>query len=349
VTPQPWVHLCRRCGRSWGLGDARWQCECGGLLDLHGPGADPIGETSPWSLWRYRSALPTGEAWKKVSLGEGMTPLVPIRAGLWCKLEYVSPTGSFKDRGAAVMLSLAADLGVQRVAVDSSGNAGMAVAAYAARAGMAAEVFVPAGTAETKVAAVVASGARLVTVTGDRGAVAAAARDAAAVGAWYASHVYRPVFVHGVKTLAFELWEQLGGRVPATVVVPAGNGTLVLGLWLGFRELMAHGRSRRLPALVAVQAARCAPLAGLPPAGSTAASGIAVAKPPRGSEVRAAVLASGGKVLTVSEAALAAAQVALARMGMRVEPTGAAAWAAHGQGGTGNDQGPVVVILSGGA
>ena len=101
-------------------------------------------------------------------------------------------------------------------------------------------------------------------------------------GAWYASHVYRPAFVHGVKTLAFELWEQLGGRSPGRVVVPAGNGTLVLGLYLGFRELADRGHIGHLPAIVAVQAERCAPLAGRRPAGPTAATGIAIAHPPRG-------------------------------------------------------------------
>jgi threonine synthase len=278
-----------------------------------------------------------------------MTPLVPVRPGLWCKLEYVTATRSFKDRGAAVMISVAAGFGVTRVVVDSSGNAGVAVAAYAARAGMTAEVFVPEGTSGAKLAAAAASGARVVVVAGDRAAAAAAAQQAAGApgGPWYASHVYRPAFAHGVKTLAFELWEQLGGRPPGTVVVPAGNGTLVVGLWLGFRELAAVGRVRRLPAILAVQAERCAPLAGLRPTGPTAASGIAIADPPRAREVRAAVVASGGRVLTVSEDDLEAARVALAGMGMGVEPTGAAAWAAARRVGDASE--PVVAILSGAA
>jgi threonine synthase len=278
-----------------------------------------------------------------------MTPLVPVRPGLWCKLEYVTPTRSFKDRGAAVMISVAAGVGVTRVVVDSSGNAGIAAAAYAARAGMSAEVFVPQGTSTAKLAAAEASGARVVVVEGDRAAAAAAAQAAAEApgGPWYASHVYRPAFAHGVKTLAFELWEQLGGRAPGTVVVPAGNGTLVVGLWLGFRELAAHGRIRRLPAILAVQAERCAPLAGLRPTGPTAASGIAIANPTRGREVQVAVVASGGRVLTVSEEELEAARVELGGMGMRVEPTGAAAWAAAQK--RGDDPEPVVVVLSGAA
>ena len=332
---------------------AGWRCACGGLFDLQGPPSDPIGGDQPWSLWRYRAVLPAGRSWEKVSLGEGMTPLVPVRPGLWCKLEYVSPTRSFKDRGAAVMLAGAADLGVERLVADSSGNAGKAVAAYAGRAGIGAEIFVPEGTSPAKVAAIESFGAAVAIVGGDRTATAAAAGEAVArTGAWYASHVYRPAFVHGVKTLAFELWEQLGGRAPGVVVVPAGNGTLVLGLWLGFRELIAHGHMARPAAIVAVQAERCAPLAGLLPTGPTAAVGIAIARPPRAGQVRAAILASGGKVTTVDEEALEAAHQELARLGMSVEPTAAVAWAAApkaaGSWSRGRT-GPTVVVLSGAA
>jgi threonine synthase len=344
--------VCRRCGRLWPLADPAWRCRCGGLFDLLGPSRDPLDTSPGWSLWRYRAVLPVvgdGSAWQNVSLGEGLTPLVPVRPGLWCKLEYPSPTGSFKDRGAAVMMALAVAGGARRVVADSSGNAGRAVAAYAARAGIPADVFVPAGTAPHRVAAIEAFGARAVVVEGDRSAAAGAALGAvAAGGAWYASHVYRPEFVHGVKTLAFELWEQLD-EPPRAVVVPAGNGTLVQGLWLGFRELAACGRARSVPAIVAVQAERCAPLAGMPPAGPTAASGIAIPHPPRLGEVRATVLASGGQVVTVPEEALAPARAELAGMGMAVEPTAAAAWAAasHVQPAA-LPPGPVVVVLSGG-
>ncbi len=342
-----WIQLCRRCGRGVSPAEPAWTCPCGGLLDLHGPAADPIPVAGGWSLWRYRAVLPGGPSWEKVTLGEGLTPLVPVRPGLWCKLEYVSPTRSFKDRGAAVMLCGAADQGVEHVVVDSSGNAGAAVAAYCGHAGMGAEVFVPETTAPSRVAAIEAFGARVVRVPGDRAAAAAAAQEAVhRSGAWYASHVYRPAFVHGVKTLAFELWEQLGGREPGLVVVPAGNGTLVLGLWLGFRELESHGYLRRPPAILAVQAGRCAPLAGLQPAGPTAASGIAITAPPRAGEVRAAVLASGGAVVTVAEQELEPARRDLARMGMPVEPTAAVAWAAALKR-TRPD--PTVVVLSGAA
>jgi threonine synthase len=319
------------------------------LWDLQGPRVDPLATEPVWSLWRYRPVLPMvgdGSSWEKVSLGEGLTPLVPIRPGLWGKLEYVTATGSFKDRGAAVLMSVAAGLGVERVVVDSSGNAGRAVAAYAARAGLTAEVYVPESTPPEKVAGIAAFGARVIPVAGDRAATAAVAQAAVeSTSAWYASHVYRPEFVHGVKTLAFELYEQLAGP-PGTVVVPAGNGTLVQGLWLGFSEL-----SIRPPRLVAVQAERCAPLAGLAPAGPTAASGIAIAAPPRAGEIRAALQATAGAIVTVSEDALASAGTDLARRGLAVEPTAAAAWAAwsalEARSALDDYPEPVVVVLTG--
>lgn len=351
-----WVEVCRRCGRIRPLGTGGWYCPCGGLLDLQGPAADPFGDRDApaGSIWRYRPALPTvgaGAAWTRVTLGEGQTPLLSAGPGWWVKCEFVNPTRSFKDRGAAVMISVAADLGVDRVVADSSGNAGTAVAAYAGRAGMSARVFVPEGTPAAKVAAIEAFGAEVVT-GGDRAGAATAARQAAAGPgrdrAWYASHVHRPAFVHGVKTLAFELWEQLGGRAPGSVVVPAGNGTLVMGVWLGFRQLGVEP-----PPIVAVQAERCAPLVDTAPpvgaAGPTAATGIAIAHPPRAGDIRAVIRISGGRIVAVSEDAIAAAVGQLGRQGLRVEPTGAVAWAGRQAARQLAGDGPIVVVLSGGA
>jgi threonine synthase len=339
-----WLEICRRCGWIGLIGTAGWRCACGGLLDLQRrePGS-LISLSEEESLWRYRPALPVagaGSAWSAVTMGEGWTRLVDIGDDVFVKCDFEMPTGSFKDRGAAVMLSLAADLGVRHVVADSSGNAGRAVAAYAGRAGMRATVYVPDGTAPDKVEAIAGWGASAV-VGGDRAGAAAVARAAVEAGeGWYASHVYQPSFVHGVKTLAFELWDQLGGRAPSTVVVPAGNGTLVMGLWLGFREL----RLPRLPRLLAVQAANCAPLAGLAPAGPTAATGIAIASPPRSGAVLATLRATGGAVVTVSEDEIAAAGAGLAILGFRVEPSAAAAWAGWQALATGGERSSVIVL-----
>ncbi len=260
-----------------------------------------------------------------------MTPLLPAReGGLLFKLESTNPTGSFKDRGAAVLLTALAARGVREVAEDSSGNAGAAIAAYSARAGIRATIFVPAAAAPAKLAQIAAYGAEVVRVPGPREQVARAAQAAPGV---YASHVWQPAFFHGTKTVAFEVWEQLGRRAPDWVVAPVGHGTLLLGLALGFRELVQAGAIARPPRLVAVQARTCAPLAGPalgldPGGGETVAEGIRIQVPVRGGEIAAAVGASEGRWAVVEEVEIRAAQERLGREGLFVEPTAAVAPAA---------------------
>jgi threonine synthase len=322
---------CLRCGGPAPAGEA-WRCACGGPWALEPFGRVPTAETlrarAP-GLWRYREALPTDGA--PVSLGEGGTPLVPSRDGrLHFKVESANPTGSFKDRGAAVLLTAARAAGIRALVEDSSGNAGAAIAAYAARAGVEATIYVPAAASPGKLAQVAAYGARVVRVEGSREAVAAAAHVAPGR---YASHCWDPLFFHGTKTIAYELWETLGARAPDAVVTPVGHGTLLLGLWLGFRELVLAGAIARLPRLIAVQSAACAPLAG--PAlgkdaggGDTVAEGIRVRQPVRPDEIRRAVEESGGRFLTVEDAEILAARVRLGDEGLFVEPTAAVAPAA---------------------
>ena len=312
------------------------------MLDLVGPLADPLSDSDAESpLDRYRGALPPGAG--RVDLGLRVTPLRELSSGRFVKVDYEHPTGSFKDRGAAVMIGAAVELGVRSIVVDSSGNAGKAAAAHAGAAGVECRVFVPSGTDPAKVRSMAAHGAAVVEVPGDRTAASVAARRELRRGAWYASHVHQPLFHHGVKTLAYELCEQLPQIDQTTVAIPAGNGTLVLGLWIGFGELVALGRLPRRPALLAVQAERCAPLAGRAYTGEpTAAAGIAIPAPPRAAQIRGAVMATGGRVVTVSEEAIGSARTELAGMGLAVEPTGAVAWA-----GAASVAGPVVAVLTG--
>lgn len=350
ATPSGWEEWCRACGRTFPVAAPVWRCECGGLLGLRGPlAADPVGRgADTWSLWRYAPTLPPLPAASAVTMGEGGTPLVRAGEGCWWKLDFLNPTLSFKDRGAAVLMAAAAGAGVDRVVADSSGNAGTAVAAYAARCGIAAEVWVPEGTSAKKLAAMAAHGAMVRIAPGDRQAAAAAARRRADEPGWfYASHVYQPLFVAGVKTVALEIWEQLGRRLPDVLVVPAGNGTLVLGAAAACGELAAAGLVDTVPQLVAVQAAACAPLAGLAPVGPTVAEGIAIAAPPRQAEILEAVDRSGGRVVTVDDDAIVAARADLARRGVWVEPTAAAAWAAYLSAGEGIGDREAVVVLGG--
>ncbi|MFK0254475.1 pyridoxal-phosphate dependent enzyme [Streptomyces sp. NPDC090445] len=321
---------------------APWCCPvCSGPWDLDftpDPATELTPSAGPNSLWRYGSALPLPGAFS-VTLSEGNTPLVPLAERIHAKLDFLMPTGSFKDRGAVMLVELARRLGPERVIADSSGNAGTAVAAYCARAGLSCEIFVPEGTSAKKTEQMRAHGAAVRVVPGGREATAEAARaEADLPGVFYASHVYNPYFLHGTKTYAYEVWEGLGGRLPEALVVPVGNGTLLLGAALAVEELARRGV--RPPALIAVQAAAVSPLAAAFEAGAeeadaveqlpTLAEGIAIPAPPRARQILAAVRKSGGTFLTVSEEALRAAQRDLAGRGLFVEPTAAACWAAVG-------------------
>jgi threonine synthase len=273
-----------------------------------------------------------------VRIGAGSTPEVVVELcgrRVRAKLEHRSPTGSFKDRGAEVLVGLAVAVGAERLVADSSGNAGAALVAAAAVAGLPIEVFVASSAEPAKVARI---GSAAVVVDGTREDVAAAAvARVEASGAFYASHVHNPWFWEGVGRFVDEL-----DPPPDSLVVPLGNGTLVFG---------ARPSGRRI---VAVQAAACAPIAEafaagrdeVAPirAGRTVADGIAIAAPARGTEVLRAVRASGGRVLRVGEDEIDAARRALAAQGEDVEPTAAVASAAVPQ--LGDDDGDVVVVVS---
>jgi threonine synthase len=331
-------YLDPRSGRTWPIDTPRW---CGDdqapLLLTPGTG---IGRadiaTGTRSIWRYAAALPWRPR-RPVTMGEGCTPLVERRLSggtALLKCEWFMPTGSFKDRGASVMLSLLADQGIAAVLEDSSGNGGAAVSAYAAAGGMEATIFVPDSTSPAKTVQSRAAGATIRLIPGSRQDCAdAALRESADL--FYASHNWQPFFLEGTKTLAYELWEDLGFRAPDNVIVPCGAGSNVLGCWLGFSELLRAGQIERLPRIWAVQPANCGPIAraalGLPPAEAkpTIAEGTAIAQPIRLPECLAALRESQGGAVLVEEAEIAAAALALARTGIYVEPTCAQAAAAY--------------------
>jgi threonine synthase len=226
------------------------------------------------------------------------------------------------------------------------------VAAYAARAGLPCTIFVPGATSVKKIEQVRAHGAEVMIIEGDREATARAARLAAdGPGTFYASHVYNPYFLHGTKTYVYELWEDLGRRLPEVLVVPVGNGTLVLGVALAVAELVDHGLVDRTPPIVAVQSEAVSPLAraraaglsevpaGYATAAETIAEGIAIAEPARSAQILAAIDNSGGDIVTVTDTEVRSAQRDLAGRGFYVEATAAACWAAvrHAESG-GHDQ-----------
>jgi threonine synthase len=316
-------------------------------------------ETRDPTIWRYAHVLPVARD-AAVSLGEGLTPLIAGRlAGrtVRFKLDALLPTGSFKDRGAALLASHLRELGVRRVVVDSSGNAAAAMAGYCAAAGLECVVFAPEATSPGKLVQAQAFGARVTLVAGTREDVARAAQDAAAgdPAAFYASHNWHPVFVEGVKTWAIEVWEQLGRRNPAVAFVPTGGGSALVGAWRGFLATPDQP-----PALVAAQPVACAPavaalaagattIAPLTP-GSTIAEGTRIGAPARGRQILAAVRDSGGWGEAVDEPLLVATLRELWAQGLYVEPTaavGAAAFVAAVRGGRVLPEGEVVILLTG--
>jgi threonine synthase len=291
----------------------------------------PSAETGAWSghgLWRYRADLSIrGDP---VTLGEGATPIVPYEKFL-LKLEGISPTGSFKDRGAATAITAARAAGARTVVEDSSGNAGTAIAAYAAAAGMKARIFTPDDIVAVKARAIQVLGAELIKVSGPRSAVTqaavAAARDAYDVG-----HARDDAFLEGTKTIAYELFEELGETL-TDVVTPVGQGTVLIGLAMGFADLVSAGRMERAPRLHGVQSEACAPLVRGATIGRPApvvpqpsiADGIRIPEPTRAERSYAAVRYSGGRWLAVSEGAIEAAWRQAAAVGLLMEPTSAVA------------------------
>lgn len=318
-----------------------WRCACGGPFELAGrpPFSPDAIDPSQNTLWRYRAMIPLPDGAEPVSLGEGSTPLVPVELHglrLLLKLEFLAPTGSFKDRGTAVLTSLLKTLGVGKAHDDSSGNAAASLAAYCAYAGIECTLYVPAYASPAKLRQIEVYGAELITVEGPRESAARAA-EAAARESYYASHAYHPLILEGLKTLAYELWEQLGHTAPDALIFPAGHGTFLLGAYRGYQDLQKAGAIERLPRLVAVQSEACAPLyeafrrdlndvpEDFAPGGGTIAEGIRIVRPPRAPEILGAIRDTGGTVLTVSDEEIRRAQGALARRGLFVEPTSAAA------------------------
>lgn len=325
---------CSECGR---LYEDRWRCECGGPLEFDaqpvpdGPPPDSVG-VSDWHEVAERF-LPVDT---DVTLGEGFTPLVD--APNWgCEfiLEYVSPTGSFKDRGAAVTLARADELGVNRVLEDSSGNAGVAIATYAAAAGIDANIFVPKAVADAKLRAISRTGAEVTLVEGSRDTVASACIQAVQAGeGWYASHAWNPAFLAGTAQFAYEVAARHDWTVPDAVVTPLGHGTLYLGAFRGFQTLVEAGWTDQMPRLLGAQAAGVAPiveeLSG--PAAAAGnndlAKGVQIRSPVRQAQILEAVERTDGDVVAVDRQSTERTLEQLHRRGFAVEATAAIAPAA---------------------
>jgi threonine synthase len=350
-------HLeCSVCCQPVKAGLVHGLCECGGPLlvryDLKQARATWTRESlasAPSSMWRYAPLLPVRHPSHIVSLGEGLTPLLKttrLGAGigannLWVKDEGINPTGSFKARGLSCAISMCVELGVSKVAIASAGNAGSALAAYAAAAGMEAHVFMPRDVPQSNYTECRAYGAHVTLIDGlisDCARIIAERKDAEG---WFdISTLKEPYRIEGKKTMGYEVAEQFGWALPDAIFYPTGGGVGLIGMWKAFDELEALGWiSGPRPKMIAVQAAGCQPVVRAFERGEskstfwenaqTIAAGLRVPKPLGDALSLAAIRASGGTAVAVSDVELLDASLELATAtGIFPAPEGGACIAA---------------------
>jgi threonine synthase len=356
---------CSNCKRPYPDEGAPYKCpKCGGLFDVAPWDFDSAQVDKAQSgIWRYRhtfAGLPA--TFPAVSLGEGRTPLLWSTAfgrQVAFKCEYLNPTGSFKDRGTTVITTFLKSRGVTEALEDSSGNAGASFAAYAARAGLKAGIYVPAAASGPKRQQIAAYGAELRPIPGSRAdvttALEAQVSQLAADGPAYASHAWLPFNIPGYATAAYEIFEQMGAA-PAAVICPAGQGGLWLGLARGFAALQRAGLVKSVPKLIGVQARACSPLwvlttagpaaLGFVTEGPTLAEGVKVKNPLRAGAILEICDKGNGAFVPVDETDILQGRDELAQRGLYVEPTSALAWPALEQV-LDKFPDPVVVMLTG--
>ncbi|PKN93528.1 MAG: threonine synthase [Chloroflexi bacterium HGW-Chloroflexi-6] len=352
-------HLaCSDCGKVYSASELNTYClDCQSPLlahyDLDGLRKSLRREdfaTRPWGMWRWHELLPVRAASHCITLGEGDAPLLRLPkigeklglTNLFLKDESGNPTGSFKARGIAVAISKARELGVRRVIIPTAGNAGGAMAAYAARAGLKAHIFMPKDTPVANVQESRMAGAEVVLVDGLISEAAGMAGEKARAEGWFDLSTFKePYRVEGKKTMGYELAEAFGWTLPDVIIYPAGGGTGLVGLWKAFAELEALGwlENAQRPRLVAVQAKGCAPLVKAFKAGAsfcdfwinahTIAAGLRVPKSFADHLILRDLYESQGTAVSVSDEAILAAQHQMGEdEGVFAAPEGAATLAA---------------------
>lgn len=288
--------------------------------------------------------LPVVQQSDYITLGEGNTPIVKLKnsngvlpENVYAKLEYQNPTGSFKDRGTAIMLSVLNTMGVTELVEDSSGNAGASISAYSANSNIRAHIFAPETTPLSKMIQIQIYGAETYSIPGTREDATFAAREfAKKFSHIYASHNLSPYFIEGTKIFAYELFDQLANEMPDDIIMPVGNGSLYLGMWKGINELHEKGLITKIPRLHCVQARAVMPIVAAhngefwdkAKLGLTKAGGIAVGSPPRLHQVLDVLKKSNGSSIAVDEDEITLWHTRLPKSeGIYAEPTSAAAFA----------------------
>ncbi|MGQ4833641.1 MAG: threonine synthase [Candidatus Asgardarchaeia archaeon] len=339
-----WKLICSSCGAEYEINKRIWKCpECGGILDVVNddlvfPERSKLKERKK-TLWRYYEALPV-DFQNRVSFCEGFTPLVKSKTfssnHVFFKLDYLFPTGSFKDRGATIAVTKMREIGVSEFSMDSSGNAGAAFAAYSARAKIVANIFVPAKTSEEKIMQIRMYGANIIKVKGTKEIVTQKAMEFGEK-TYYAGHQTNPFFIEGLKTFFYEIMEQNNWNTPDVLVIPVGVGTIILGVFKAIEEFKSLEMIDYTPRIYAVQLENCSPIYDLfyskntlklDECTSSIAEGIAIPNPKRKEQIVRAIKETDGDVILVNDTDSINAMHLIAKEGLFVEPTSATVVAA---------------------
>jgi len=292
-----------------------------------------------YNIWRYATFFPHIKETQIVTLGEGWTPLVKFSDKVYFKLESLNPTGSFKDRGSTVLISALHKLvkkACGHISEDSSGNAGASIAAYAARAGLKAKIYVPENVSGPKFNQIQFYGAEVVKVSGSRSRVAEEAQKREK-GKFYVGHILHPLFRDGIRSLAYEITEQLDWHVPECIYLPVSAGTLLLGVINGFKHLVESNVIEATPKIVACQTQQVSPLyhrfknlSYTPPERITSiADALVSVNPPLLDLMVKNLREANGDAVMVAEDEIVDAFRELARKGFFAEPSSAVAYAAY--------------------
>jgi len=334
---------CIECGKEYDPKEARYRCECGGLLEVlvDLDEVENVFDGKNITLWKYESFIPVE---KRVSLNEGGTPLYRLEnlqkelemRELYVKNEGANPTGSFKDRGMTVGVSKALELGMDKVICASTGNTSASLAAYSAKAGIKSYVLIPSGKiALGKLAQAIVYGAKVVPIRGNFDDALRVVVEASKELGVYMLNSINPFRLEGQKTIAFEIFDQLG-FVPDKVILPVGNAGNISAIWKGVKELYEIGFIDKLPQMIGIQAEGASPLAKAFKEGTfkpfekpeTVATAIRIGNPANWKKALKAVEESKGLLESVSDREILNAQKLLAsKEGIFVEPASASSLA----------------------
>jgi threonine synthase len=292
-----------------------------------------------YTVWRYAKFFPYINETEIITLGEGWTPLTKFSSNVYLKLESQNPTGSFKDRGSTTLISTlhkAVKKAGGYVSEDSSGNAGASIAAYASRAGLRAKIYVPENASGLKINQIRFYGAEVVKVSGSRSKVAEKAQEIEK-GKFYVGHIFHPLFRDGIRSLAYEIGEQLDWHVPERIYLPVSAGTLLLGVINGFKHLAKSNVIEAMPKIVACQTRLVSPLYHrfknlhytMPEKVTSIADALVSVNPPLLDLMVKNLREAGGDAVMVEESEIFNAFTVLARKGFFVEPSSAVAYAAY--------------------